>query len=464
MTGIINLMIVDDSSRTRLALTVGVLALVQLTACATPSRPTPTQQAGIANPASIYCEETGYRSEIRTSNDGIQSGVCIFPDGSECDEWAHFRGECGPADHTSSTTSIPSDTWVKLFEGPDYGAFFDAVLTRYGNILVVGATNHLHVAPYSGDALFMMLTLDGGVLWEKTWGGEGYEQAWSIVPANGGGYLIFGETDSFGAGDRDFFLLKITEDGSEEWFQTYGKANREWPYGMIQLQNGDFLLHGLTESLGGGGRDQYALRVGRDGDLIWEYVSGGPEDEVVLDALETSDGDLILAVGVAQDGMLVKLDAEGNVIWENHYRLPGWQYATQVAETDDGGYFLVGFSMGSAGLADIWSAKCNSTGELEWEKAFGDPNRDDYATRLVQRRDGTYLLGGIAHGVLLGLLDKNGDLLWLHYLVGQGVYGSPGLLELEDGGFLVAGFIQITGGRSYDAILLRTDLNGQINK
>jgi len=50
----------------------------------------------MANPASVYCHEQGYTLEIRTDADG-EYGVCIFPDGSECEEWAYFRGECGPA-------------------------------------------------------------------------------------------------------------------------------------------------------------------------------------------------------------------------------------------------------------------------------------------------------------------------------------------------------------------------------
>jgi putative hemolysin len=54
--------------------------------------------AELPNPASVYCEEQGYRVEIRTDDEGNQYGVCVFPDGSECDEWAFFRGECGPAD------------------------------------------------------------------------------------------------------------------------------------------------------------------------------------------------------------------------------------------------------------------------------------------------------------------------------------------------------------------------------
>ena len=68
-------------------------------------------QPDMPNPASVYCEEQGYRSEIRTAQDGSQSGACIFPDGSECDEWAYYRGECGPAvsgNPTAFPTTIPT--------------------------------------------------------------------------------------------------------------------------------------------------------------------------------------------------------------------------------------------------------------------------------------------------------------------------------------------------------------------
>jgi putative hemolysin len=60
------------------------------------SAATEPAQAGIANPASVHCEEQGYTVELRTDEQGGQYGVCIFSDGSECDEWAFFRGECGP--------------------------------------------------------------------------------------------------------------------------------------------------------------------------------------------------------------------------------------------------------------------------------------------------------------------------------------------------------------------------------
>jgi putative hemolysin len=85
------------------------LILLALTACTarqveTPEAPaTVIPQVNMPNPASVYCEQNGDTLEIRTASDGSQSGVCIFQDGSECDEWAYYRGECGPAVENSPT-------------------------------------------------------------------------------------------------------------------------------------------------------------------------------------------------------------------------------------------------------------------------------------------------------------------------------------------------------------------------
>ena len=80
-----------------------MLVLMALTACTSfrvqksESSGTDMPQPNMPNPASLYCEQNGNSLEIRTAEDGSQSGVCVFPDGSICDEWAYFRGECGPA-------------------------------------------------------------------------------------------------------------------------------------------------------------------------------------------------------------------------------------------------------------------------------------------------------------------------------------------------------------------------------
>jgi outer membrane protein assembly factor BamB len=369
-----------------------------------------------------------------------------------------------PAPHPSGAASEASHTWVRTFAGPEYGAFFGLILTETGNLLAVGASNHLHVGPYSGDALLMELTLEGDVLWERTWGGDGYEQAWSVALAEDGGFYVSGETDSYGAGNRDFFLVKVAGNGTEQWFRTFGRARREWPYGMLALANEDLLLYGFTEPLAGGGRSQYAIRVTPGGDVVWVYVGMGDGEQLVFDALETEDGDLVLAVGVDEDGQLVKLNADGQVLWTERYELAGWQYASQVAQADDGGFLLAGFSMSSSSprQADTWLARCTSTGDLEWQTTFGDPGFDDYATSMIRLNDGTYLIGAIANGMLLSCIDDEGNVLWRRSLVGQTVYGGMALAELEGGGYVVAGLKQLVNGRSYDAVLLRTDAEGRV--
>ncbi|MCJ7642797.1 MAG: DUF333 domain-containing protein, partial [Desulfobacterales bacterium] len=77
------------------------IILMALTACTASQT-----QANMPNPASVYCEQNGNTLEIRTAADGSQYGTCVFPDGSTCEEWAYYRGECGPAAQQSTTPTM----------------------------------------------------------------------------------------------------------------------------------------------------------------------------------------------------------------------------------------------------------------------------------------------------------------------------------------------------------------------
>ena len=82
-----------------------ILSTMIISGCGTA---TAEPTVGLANPASVYCEGQGYTLEMRTSADGGQYGVCIFPDGSECEEWAFYRGECGPASDAEVVVETPT--------------------------------------------------------------------------------------------------------------------------------------------------------------------------------------------------------------------------------------------------------------------------------------------------------------------------------------------------------------------
>jgi len=106
-----------------------IIILMALTACTAPQtqavpEPVATDmpQAGVPNPASVYCTQKGNKLEIRTAADGSQSGICVFPDGSTCDEWAYFRGECGLATQKSPIPAVAVDATTKASGGGPGGS------------------------------------------------------------------------------------------------------------------------------------------------------------------------------------------------------------------------------------------------------------------------------------------------------------------------------------------------------
>jgi putative hemolysin len=90
--------------------------------------------ANLANPASVNCEQKGNRLEIRTAAGGGQVGICIFPDGSQCEEWAFLRGECGPGTLVPATAS-PAEPVPASTETPEQNTAIDPAVQKQ----VVGA-------------------------------------------------------------------------------------------------------------------------------------------------------------------------------------------------------------------------------------------------------------------------------------------------------------------------------------
>jgi putative hemolysin len=121
-----------------------IIILTALTACVAPqTQPTPDTvatgipQVNMPNPASLYCEQNGNKLEIVTAADGSQSGICIFPDGSACDEWAYYRGECGPVAQPTPTSvmtvgAITEEVadWWGVIKSMEPGAQFDDYFER----------------------------------------------------------------------------------------------------------------------------------------------------------------------------------------------------------------------------------------------------------------------------------------------------------------------------------------------
>lgn len=97
-----------------------------------PTQPAPDQLA-LPNPASVYCEAQGGRLEIRTDASGGQAGVCIFQDGSECDEWAYLRGECQPGSSDSPASAMPTSRYINEIYGFSFNPPSDWSIEEFHN-------------------------------------------------------------------------------------------------------------------------------------------------------------------------------------------------------------------------------------------------------------------------------------------------------------------------------------------
>jgi len=127
------------------------------------------------------------------------------------------------------------------------------------------------------------------MLWSQTYGGEEGECCSAAVQTEDGGFALAGYTTSFGAGDMDFWLVKIDEEGEEQWTQTYGGGSSENCTSLIQTFDGGFALAGLTTSFGEAGINFWMVRTDENGDSLWSRTFGGEENEVALEIVQTDD-------------------------------------------------------------------------------------------------------------------------------------------------------------------------------
>jgi hypothetical protein len=127
------------------------------------------------------------------------------------------------------------------------------------------------------------------------------------LQTNDGGYALAGYTNSFGAGDKDFWLVKTDSVGNQLWNKTYGGLGDEVAYSVIQTNDGGYALAGYTNSFGAGDKDFWLVKTDSVGNQLWNKTYGGLGDEVAYSVIQTNDGGYILSgpsltVNVPHDG------------------------------------------------------------------------------------------------------------------------------------------------------------------
>jgi hypothetical protein len=178
-----------------------------------------------------------------------------------------------------------------------------------------------------------------------------------------------GDTSGAGPSDgisEDAWLIKTDAKGNEAWSKTFGGVDGDWASSVQQTSDGGYILAGDTMSFGAGSDDVWLIKTDVEGNEAWSRTFGGAGDDNACSVQQTSDGGYILAgttmsFGDGSDAWLIKTDAEGNEVWSRTFR--GTGIATSVQQTSDGGYILTDWTRSfGAGLRDARLIKTDAEG------------------------------------------------------------------------------------------------------
>ena len=305
-------------------------------------------------------------------------------------------------------------------------------------------------APNFGSKDFWVVKTDanGNKIWDAAFGGTALDIVFSVQQTRDGGYIVGGYSTSgtnvnktapnYGTAgsDGDFWVVRLDGNGTKLWDKSFGGSDDDGIYTVQELAGGGFILAGNSASPGSGtktspsygGYDFWLVRLDAAGNQVWDRSFGGSADDGFDFArvLQTSDGGFIVggdslspvsgnktnANHGSSDFWVVRLDSNGNKLWDRAYGGTGFDELSDLAQTADGGFLLAGLSSSlpgdnktsqNYGSTDFWVVRVDSQGNPLWDASFGG-NSDDgfYKVSLLAASDGGWLLGGDSRSGISG--------------------------------------------------------------
>ena len=279
----------------------------------------------------------------------------------------------------------------------------------------------MHNSAQGTDYFVLLIDFNGTKVWEKTFVGNLSDRCTSSVLTQDGNIVLAGYSNSNSGGTKssnrkssydfdDFWIIKIDLNGNLLWEKTYGSNGDDECYSIVEADNGDFLLAGISfgsgfdkSSTSFGNYDYWLMRLDSSGTKIWDKSYGGSGEDECYDLVKLPN-DFYMLVGESHseisgnktsariggsDFWVVKVNGNGTKVWDNVYGSISDDYGKTIAVNEAGDIYLGGYSgLGNYGNPsddrteksngdwDFWVIKTNSNGEIKWEKTIGGTGDD----------------------------------------------------------------------------------------
>ncbi len=330
-----------------------------------------------------------------------------------------------------------------------------------------------HGSVNNADLYLVKTDSEGALLWSRTLGGTGWDFATAVQETRDGGYVLAGATNSFGAGGQDILLVRLDDQGAVLWSSTFGGPGNERAEGVLLDPEDNIIVFGTTDTHGAGSGDFYLIKADANGEEIWSRTYGGSEDEMAGAFERTNDGGFIL-VGTTRsfgsekrDVYVVRTNSHGDRIWDRRHGSEAHDVAYGVKETTDGGYVVVGATEGTdSGTWDVYLIRMDENGDTLWHRTWGDGGYE-VGYSVIEAADLGFFVSGYRDpfgpdkwDVFLLRTDEDGRILWSTTYGGPGNDRADALQQTEDGGLVIAGSADGYGSGGWDISLIRTDAEG----
>ncbi|MEW6379241.1 MAG: PQQ-binding-like beta-propeller repeat protein [bacterium] len=226
----------------------------------------------------------------------------------------YTEGDEGSDIYVVRLQSDGSLIWDEVFDNGGYEDACSIQETADNGYIIAGSTDS------EGDlhGYLVKIDQDGFEDWSKILPGNGYTEILSIRRTTDRGYIAAGYSSGVDNFNFDSYVVKLDENGNEDWHKTFGRAQGDEEAASVQeIQGGGYIIAGYTKSLGTGGRDFYIIKLDAGGMLVWDQTFGSTEDEEARSIYQISDGGYIVAgtrtIGGDGDFYLIKLESNGTL-------------------------------------------------------------------------------------------------------------------------------------------------------